>query len=230
MVKDHNSFATFTEGEWIGTLTAMQPGRGYMYSNTTAEKSFHYPKPATSGRMNAPRRTESPATLMENIYRDNMTLIAVVMDGSQQVDEAQVSVYVGTELRGLSDTAIRDGRHFITIGGEQGQTGVLTFVVNTPEGEYMLTETMPFEADAHHGTMAQPYELQLRGATSIDWAEAAKDVKSIRLYDTHGHLVRSTDHPSRLYNKSDVRNLPYGVYYQQVTLTDGHVLVQKLIR
>ena len=230
MVKDHNSFATFTEGEWIGTLTAMQPGRGYMYSNTTAEKSFHYPKPATSGRMNAPRRTESPATLMENIYRDNMTLIAVVMDGSQQVDEAQVSVYAGTELRGLSDTAIRDGRHFITIGGEQGQTGVLTFVVNTPEGEYMLTETMPFEADAHHGTMAQPYELQLRGATSIDWAEAAKDVRSIRLYDTHGHLVRSTDHPSRLYNKSDVRNLPYGVYYQQVTLTDGHVLVQKLIR
>ena len=74
-------------------------------------------------------------------FRDNMTMIAVVKDGDRLLDNAQVSVYCGTELRGLSTEAVRNGRHFLTIGGNGGQDDLLTFVITTPEGDFLATAT-----------------------------------------------------------------------------------------
>jgi len=227
VVKGQSSFALYTEGEWIGTLNAMQPGEGYMYmSNAGAEKTFNFTKPSMSGHQKAPRRAYEG---FESDYCDNMTMIAVVKNGEELVEEAQVSVYAGTELRGLSTAPVADGRHFLTIGGTGGVADMLTFVVTIDGQEYYLMQTETFQADALKGTMEQPYVLQTSEATGLSMP-LATNLKTIRIYDTNGLLVRSEEHPTRLFTKDDLKSLADGIYYQQVTLQNGQSYVLKMMR
>jgi hypothetical protein len=161
-----------------------------------------------------------------------MTMIAVVMNGEELVEEAQVSVYAGTELRGLSTTSVVDGRHFLTVGGKAGAADVLTFVVTTADGEELyLQQTETFQADALKGTLDEPYVLQMGEATSLSQLSTLNtQLKTLRVYDTNGLLVRSEEHPTRLFTKDDLKSLPDGIYYQQVTLQNGQTYVIKLMR
>ena len=228
MVKNQSSFSIYTEGEWIGTLNAMQPGDGYMYQRTVStDKTFNFPKPAVSGKKNAPVTANMRPVAYATQTRDNMTMVAVVMNGDEVIEDAQVSVYAGTELRGFSAEAVREGRHFLTIGGLGGQPDVLTFVVNTEDGEYMLVQTETFAADACKGSMKKPVVLQLDGATGIDMTLSGIDIKRVQLIDNGGRVVSTSN---KLYKKADLQRLPAGVYYQQVTYVNGQTRVQKLMR
>ena len=227
MVKGQSDFSIYNGSEWIGTLNAMVPGQGYMYySKATADKTFHYPKPTASGHLKAPRKAQEG---FESDFCDNMTMIAVVMNGDELVEESQVSVYAGTELRGLSTTPVVDGRHFLTVGGTGGQADVLTFVVTLDDQEYYLQQTETFQADALKGTLDEPYVLQMGEATNIAQLASA-ELKTLRVYDTNGLLVRSENHPTRLFTKDDLKSLPDGIYYQQVTLKNGQTYVLKMMR
>jgi hypothetical protein len=207
----------------------MEPGVGYMYlSNAAADKTFHYTKPTASGHLKAPRKALEG---FESEFCDNMTMIAVVMNGDELVEEAQVSVYAGTELRGLSTTPVVDGRHFLTVGGTGGEADVLTFVVTLDDQEYYLQQTETFQADGLKGTLDEPYVLQMGEATNIDQLSTLNtQLKSLRVYDTNGLLVRSEEHPTRLFTKDDLKSLPDGIYYQQVTLQNGQTYVLKMMR
>ncbi|MEG1545676.1 MAG: hypothetical protein RR371_00305 [Bacteroides sp.] len=46
-----------------------------------------------------------------------MTLIAVVKNGEELINNAEVGVFAGTECRGAS-TPDEDGIHFLTVAGE----------------------------------------------------------------------------------------------------------------
>ncbi len=231
MVKNQSSFSIYTEGEWLGTLTAMVPGDGYMYNNTVDAKTFNFPIPAVSGHRNAPRRAaQQPSTLTANHHRDNMTMVAVVKRGDDVVENAQVSVFANGELRAFSAEAVARNLHFLTIGGQGGEADRLTFAVATEDGDYMLAQTDVFVADAQRGTTAQPVVLQLRHATGIDSTASTNGIKSIQLYNAAGHVVSSTEQPTRLYTRDDLRLMPAGVYFQQVTYNNGMTRVQKLMR
>ena len=222
IVKSQSAFAVYTDGEWMGNLTAMVPGEGYLYkSEATADKTFHFPKPAVSGKRSA-SNLQAPGLTLHAM--DNMTMIAVVMDGDELVENAEVSVYAGTDLRGLS-TATISGKHFITIGGEGAE--MLTYVVKTADGEYMLQQNDVFQKDVMKGSMAQPYVLQLAETTAIDMAQLSSDIKSIQLIDGSGRTIATSE---KLYTKDDLKHLPAGVYFQLVTLKNGQTRVQKMTR
>ena len=219
----------------IELAEGMTPGEGYMYlSKAAAAKTFNFTTPTQSSRMAAPARTSQLSPLTSHLspltYKDNMTMIAVVMNGDELIENAQVSVYAGTELCGLSTEAEDDGLHFLTIGGSADQPDVLMFVVSTEDGDYVTTATATFQANAHYGTLDQPYVLQLGDATGIDLAQGGANIKSIQLFDGSGRMVRSAERPSRLYTKNDLKSLPAGVYYQQVTFTTGQTVVQKIMK
>ena len=227
MVKNQSGFSVYTGSEWLGTLTAMQPGDGYAYlSNATKEKTFNFPTPKVSGKKNVVRKACAKLSAVNYQLKDNMTMIAVVMDGDKMVEDAEVSVYAGAELRGLSTAAISNGKHFITIGGENAE--VLTYVVKTTEGEYQLQQADIFQKDMVKGSVAQPYVLQLREATGIDLINSGMAVKSIQLIDNGGRVV--AHNTNKLYTKNDLKSLPAGVYYQQVTFQNGQSFVQKLMK
>ena len=221
IVKNQTAFAIYTEGEWVGSLTSVQPGDGYMYSNTAAKKTFNFPKPVVSGKRSA--NITSNLSLLTSNFKDNMTMIAVVMNGDEIVENAEVSVFAGAELCGLS-TATVNGKHFLTIGGEGAEQ--LTYVVKTAEGEYLLQQSDIFQKDVMKGSMAQPYVLQLAETTAIDMAQMS-NIKSIQLIDASGRTIGTSE---KLYTKDDLKRLPAGVYFQQVTLKNGQTRVQKMTR
>ena len=231
MVKNQSGFSVYTGGEWVGTLTAVIPGDGYLYNSTAnTSKTFHYPVPQVTGASNRSAANRAFASHAES----NMTMIAVVMDGSDIVENAQVSVYAGTSLRGSSVNAVKGNRHFITIGGEKGIADVLTYVVRTEDGqEYMLQveEANVFEADAKKGSLHAPCVLQLSDATGLSLAGAFdRPVKSIELIDAGGRVVRTRQNTSAAFAKEDLKSLPNGVYYQKIIFMDGQSLLQKVLR
>ena len=168
MIKNQSSFALYTEGEWLGTLRTMTPGDGYMYnSGATSDKVFTFPKPAANGRINAPMIADENSLIQT--HPDNMTMIAVVMDGMDVVEDAQISVYAGGELRGYSAKDIRDGIHFLTIGGEAGQEETLTFLVGLSDGRIVSVPLwFTFVADGHYGSMDEAVILQIGGTQGLD--------------------------------------------------------------
>ena len=228
MVKSQSDFSVYNGSEWVGTLLAMVPGEGYLYFSQAAAKTFNYPVPSVSGRKTV-QRASSDSQLMPLTSESNMTMIAVVKNGDAVVENAKVSVYAGTELRGLSAKAVANDMHFITIGGESSCPDMLTFVVETEDGEYMVQQAEMFEADAKRGSLDMPYVIQLDEATGIDLARFTADVKSVQLYDAAGRMVRS-QHAHRLFTKSDLKNMPTGVYYQKVTFNDGQSQLLKVMR
>ena len=220
-VKSQSGFSLYTGGDWIGTLTALVPGEGYMYQSTDSkDKTFHYPTPAMTNRRGA---VASTSDVLKLTTQNNMTMIAVVMDGEQLVDDAQVSVFAGSELRGRSTAAVLDGKHFLTIGGNS-QAEMLTFEVTTADGtNHQLAGNGLFNANAQLGSMQHPYVLQLNDIIDVNTLA----VKHVMLYDGSGRLVRSGDKP---YTKADLKALMPGVYCQHIIYTNGQSRVEKLLR
>ena len=188
LVKNQNSFSYYTGEEWIGTLTTMVPGDGYLYNSVaSAAKTFNYPNPTVSGKKNAPRRPQF--TALRSHFRDNMTMVAVVMNGDEIVENAQVSVYANGELCGFSGKPVSDSKHFLTIGGENPD--MLTFVVTLSDGkEFVFATSKLFEANAMLGSLDKPVVLQLLNeATGIEDTEFVIR-NSQPVYDLQGRKVQ----------------------------------------
>lgn len=206
MVKSQSAFAIYTQGEWIGSLRTMQPGEGYMYqSNAAADKTFRYPKPVTNDRVNIVARKDADY-MTENINanRDNMTMIAVVKENGEIVDNAQISVYAGEERRGFSAQPVHDGRHFITIGGAQGEEENLSFIVTLPDGRMAWVPVRyTFNADAHYGSMAEPVLLVIGSTQDKETHNADADAKAVKtLLNGILYILRPN---GTIYNATGVR-------------------------
>ena len=177
MVKNQSGFSLYTEGEWLGTLQALTPGDGYMYySHAAAAKTFRFPYSAAFGRNNAPAQlhvenTASPdaAGVFRNPYPDNMTMVAVVMDGETVVEEAKVGIYANGTCRAYSAQALPGGLHFITVGGVAGQKDNLTALVTLDGGRTVnVPMNLVFDADNHYGSVNEAVIIRIDGAQIID--------------------------------------------------------------
>lgn len=186
MVKGQSAFSIYTGGEWVGTLNTLTPGLGYTYySNRVGTKTFHYP--LVSNVRNV-RLTRAPMKVDANMpagYESNMTVMAVVKDGDMVIKDAAVSVYADGELRAYSAEPVREGVHFLTVGGDS-KTGLLRFVVHLDDNDYLLSVTDTFHADAVSGTLQAPFELQMSDATGLDRLEGEE---SDVIYDLSGRMI-----------------------------------------
>lgn len=186
MVKSQSQFSIYTGGEWVGTLAMLTPGMGYCYqSKASTTRQFHYP--AVSNVRNV-RLTRAPMKVDANMpagYESNMTVMAVVKDGDMVIKDAAVSVYADGELRAYSAEPVREGVHFLTVGGDS-KTGLLRFVVHLDDNDYLLSVTDTFHADAVSGTLQAPFELQMSDATGLDRLEGEE---SDVIYDLSGRMI-----------------------------------------
>ena len=220
VVKSKTDFAMYNSYEWIGTLTTLAPGYGYMYYSTAnKEKEFTYP--AQSSVQPAQMRiiqSRANEFIVEdnNKYSGNMTIVGVVKNGNIIETTAEVGVFVGAECRG-ANVCEADGLVFLTIAGE-GYGDVLTFKVKVGSEIYQVKKTIIFEDDATLGTLEEPYIIQIGEETSIE--DLMITVASV--YTQDGQLVvdgwdgeyKVYDAVGRIiYVGSDrVISLPRGVY------------------
>ena len=217
VVRSKRAFAIYDNHEWMGTLTQLTPGEGYLYYNSTSEtKSFHYPE--ATMQHSAPRqalRMEAPThytPVDDSAYPGNMTLIARIEDGGVPVADAELAVFVDGECRAASNRVIRGSLFFVTIPG-QGSGQKLTFRVWMNEQEYSYDPQLIYEDDAMLGTPDEPIVINVRDCTTgiIDIADEAAQ----SLYDLQGRKMPSTS-----------RRAP-GIYIRQGEKGAHKVLIRK---
>ena len=192
---------------WEGTLTALEPGHGYLYYSTdSTAKSFSYPDlTASVSHMQrklmarslsgaaglSAQRSVSASGQVLRAYPSNMTMTIRLMDGEAVVDTCEIAAYIGGECRGAV-RAHTDSLYYLVIAGDgAGQPMELRTVINGEER--VLDKTLTFVSDNHIGTPWEPYVIQLNAAQGVEDVRS-DDVRSTKvrkvLINDHIYLIR----------------------------------------
>ena len=171
VMKSQTAFATWNESEWVGTLSALEGGVGYLYcSQYGAPKTFRYPAASSMSNV-APLRSlgtaEQQLQEIASAYPGNMNVIATVLDlnGTERHDATVSVVDAENNLRALS-TATVEGRHFITVAGE-GAGDMLRFVVTIDGWDYTVPGVICYADDLMVGTFSAPLLIDLSNPNGI---------------------------------------------------------------
>ena len=212
-----DGMATFTGGQWTGTLTALQPGQGYMYRSQGDKNLFlNATAQASSRKANGQRSMVNGQypegwTVDKRKYPNVMGLVADLYQDGEAVDATEwiVAAFCGDykspetdsespetemECRGLSQTV--NGHLMMNVYGQGGEH--ITFMaLNRESGEVMtVQESEPFRTDIL-GTMQQPYELHSGVVTGISLTPGPSPKGEGSIYMLDGRRV---DKPSTMGN------------------------------
>ena len=172
LIKAHNRFATFTSDKrWVGDLTALQPGEGYLFRRMgagTVEIAFHR---QSSGK--APKKVISnqPSAFSNPKAATNMTMIARVenLDISRSRD---LEVFVAGEKAAVAEPIMvgEEAYFFLTI--QSDQVGTLRFEMNGERLEPIDISTsrhleISNVPDSHHGSLKAPVVLRKADETGV---------------------------------------------------------------
>ena len=211
IIKSQTGVSVYDIYGWEGTLTALEPGHGYLYYSTdSTAKSFSYPdltasvshmqrklmaRSLTGGAGLTAQRSYSANGLTAQrsytAYPSNMTMTIRLMDGEAVVDTCEIAAFIGGECRGAV-RAHTDSLYYLVIAGDgAGQPMELRTVINGEER--VIDKTLTFVSDNHIGTPWEPYVIQLNPAEGIEDVRS-DDVRSTKvrkvLINDHIYLIR----------------------------------------
>ena len=223
IVKSKSSFATYSGYEWIGTLTTLVPGQGYLYySMDKQQKILQFPAQTLTHHM--PQRKAAPLSstftpVDHSQYPSNMTVIAKVYDGNNLQYSAEVAAFVGEECRGVA-TSDENGFVCLTIAGE-GAGDKIVFRVLVDNEIHTIKQTITYEDDAIVGSISQPYVIQLDATTEVE----NTTISSAHIYAYDGILyVEGATEDYKVYDV--LGRLMYQGRAPQLRLSNGVYLVQ----
>ena len=250
VLKGQDAFSTFTDNKWIGTLTEMYPGEGYMYySGETTSLTYPkvYPTNETTARKRSKRYApEVPWRYDVHQYADNMTLIGKLFSGDNLAgDDNIVAAFVETECRGIGKYV--DGLVFMTIHGTLSTAETINFRVYSKKTGEELAVLEKLLFDGHGiGSVKQPMSLHLGGATNISSVSSGfsisprpirnklyvngdiNNLKSIQILSANGQKVLSVNRYST--DGLDVGKLVPGIYIVVLTRYDGTTYHEKVMK
>lgn len=198
IVSKDNGFAEYDGSKWVGSLTTLAYGEGYLFYNaSTSDKTLYLKgeetlgQPTTSGyQMFSKARASGTDVWQYNSskFADNMTIVAD-LGAEYGSNRYSVGAFIGDECRGEGSYA--DGKWFITVHGDAKDNGQnVTFkVYDTMEGSTRLVEnTQPYSAMA--GTLRAPLHMTVGVVTGISEVNADADsLIGSELYTIDGRLV-----------------------------------------
>ena len=254
VIKCMDDFATYSGGKWVGTLTQLKPGEGYLYYAAQAA-TFNYPAmrvfPVSieAGSRAAAAANNSPWNYDAHRYPDNTTVIGQLYANGAPTLEGTYTVgaFCGNECRGIGKYA--DGKLFIAIHGTIANNENISFKAyeSATGKEYHVSESIIFNGQ-QEGSFAAPYRLNINNdATGIGEVTIGKftvyprplhsrlyingetaDIKTVQVLSSDGavniHQTGYTD------EGIDVSCLFPGVYVVAITLNNGKVYYEKVIK
>lgn len=174
VVKNLTDFAIYSDGRWIGTLTEMKPGEGYMYKSGN-DTVFTYPSRNVFAVTEYPSKTKyaevysMPWDVAVNRYPDNMNIIAELYADGKLLPEGlyTVGAFVADECVGVGKYV--NGKIFLTVNGaeELGREVNFKVVDNTNGKESDILEVISFN-NALYGNLSTPYRLNMTETSSIE--------------------------------------------------------------
>ena len=160
-----NGYAEYTNDGWKGSLTGLEPGKGYLYKSAVSDGILFNSTIVSNAVSSVNKRNYligSPWAPNKYAYPNIMPMTAelfedgVRMDGSKYV----IGAFAESECRGVG--IWQDGRLLMTIYGEGGED--IRFIAAEKGSDYLydITEIVSFAAD-NVGTWNAPYTLTLGG-------------------------------------------------------------------
>lgn len=205
IVGKDGGYATYDGNQWVGSLTTLEPGQGYLYKSVNA-KAFIYDNSTVSKAkaLNSPRLEVSPAPWVADSHRyPNVMCITAELcdlDGiALDADDYHVAAFAGDECRGVAKSV--NGTYFLSVYGDKSVP--LSFkAVNIQSGDmYDLSQKLSFNADVM-GTVQNPFKLYLdMDATGIHTSAMPTSIHEI--YTVDGVKVNKASRPG-IYIKKGV--------------------------
>jgi hypothetical protein len=176
VIKSQTGFAMYdSRNGWVGTLTYLEPGKGYMlYRKASNDVSFVYP--TITGILTGYSRLMNINTLqapVENnfLYAENMTMVAVTDENTHLLPGDKLLAYMGNELRGqagsVNNPVTGKPTLFINIAGNTTQQ--LHFAIER-NGQVIATAQNPvaYTANGYAGTIVNPYVLKFSNMVTTE--------------------------------------------------------------
>lgn len=194
-------FSTYSDGNWIGTLTTMTPGQGYLLSISAAQQ-FTWSAPAKSaarrGSAYGAKTASDLGSVDVHAYPNVMSLIGTLDEsalnaagiGLSNFDGFSLAAFVkdaNNECRGVS--SVIDGRFYLNIHGDKAEH--LNFVLLDASGqEYSVNESLDFNAQSIVGSHKAPYAFTFSGITEvINEITCSGDVVEVAIYTPAGQRI-----------------------------------------
>lgn len=200
VIVGQNGFSTYTESDgWVGTLSSLVSGNGYMY-HSASTKAIRFNESVANVKLRrqamALNSLEKKFGFNRHDYPDVMCIIATLqIDGTPMLeDHFTVAAYSQGECRGAGEFV--NGRLFLTLHGEGSEP--LTFkAFDSNNDSYNITNTLSFTPDMM-GTMSSPYILNIGEPEVTDIAAYSTSSAAVPVayYNLSGSLVSS--HKSQL--------------------------------
>lgn len=173
LIKGQHSFATYEPAMgWIGSLTFMKPGEGYMY-RAQANGMLVYPKVSSLGGRKKDEQEENPETIWQlnpYAFNDNMNIIAEVTlhDGSRVEGDDLLGAFVNGECRGIAKPILNPLTNqygfFLTMSGDANSGDVhFRYYRGGEKAEYPIKQTLKFLPNILTGTNRNPFMLSTEG-------------------------------------------------------------------
>ena len=240
-----DGFAQYDGERWVGTLTTLVPGKGYMYQSQT-EKQVAYNTTIVS-KAHA-QHTQGiadrlPLAFDKHKYPSVMAVVAAVCDaGGMAADNADylLAAFCGSECRGVGQLA--GGLLMMNVYGNVGDR-ITLHVTDCDGADVLATATLDF-SESLVGSIDAPYAINVGKTTTVGAAAydgdvrlsvvgkrlvisgvAADDVSSVELFDINGQKVMHETHISE--SGIDISSLSGGVYVA-VVCSDARYTYHKI--
>lgn len=253
VIKTLTDFAIYEGGKWVGTLTKMRPGEGYLYYSSK-ETQFTYPSCSAffvseyyPARARSAMEYSMPWSVETNNYPDNMNIIADVYADNIIVPEGlyTIGAFIGEHCVGMGKYV--NGKLFLTVNGSEKLAPSISFKAynNTTNKEYSVAETLTFE-NILHGNMSRPYKLTISEASGVENISASEynvypkplrnrmyingaveNIKSVTMVSMNGVKVLNTT--SYTVDGIDVSFVSPGTYVLVLSTTNG-TFIDKVVK
>jgi hypothetical protein len=181
LIKGQTGYAIRYGTDWLGTLTDMEPGKGYIYqTENTTPKTLTYPSVAPlSAVLRSTAASHASVTPKYKAdahrYPNNMTVTSIVVDGDSEARNSQLEIaaFSDNEVRGsmmLQYVAALD-RYigFVLVSGKNGEKITLKVYDHaTGKEREAINPPLTFAPNAIHGNLLNPYPVTLHSSTGTD--------------------------------------------------------------
>ncbi len=165
IIKSKDAFAMYYNNEWVGSLTYMEPNKGYMLRNTSNNaKTFNYPSNAVTSLLKSMDVRPS-----DSRFDNTMNVIAIV-EGFQQGDA--VSATVNGEVRGVDAIVpVNENQSllYISIDGNNDMAEDVHFIWEREGNTTKISSTkLKYRNNSIYGTVEEPLVLKFDEVNPLD--------------------------------------------------------------
>ena len=238
-IKSSSAFASYNGTTWVPDTYVLEPGSGYMYSNTGAAKTLIYPSSAKS--VVVPQADMRHWRGNHKGFPTNLTMM-VTLDPEMfdmSKDSHEIGAFVNGECRGSAMLMNVDGIYmaFLTVSGEMGEEVCFRLFDARNNEEFAGTaeERISYFPDAIIGKLKAPMMLHFRttglnenGEVSL-FPNPTKDkvmimgqgIETVKVYNAMGQLLYTEVCGNTDNLELNLGSLSAGVYTVNILMVNG---------